>query len=210
MLKLILTDLILYTSTALDLLVILMVLFARYQEPLQRRQIYLGQFLGSYLLIGASMVCAYLLHWVPAKWLLGFLGVIPIILGIRCLLSDGDEAAAVGQTLKRRQGCNLLITVALITLASCGADNLGLFIPYFVTLTVPQMLITLVVFTGCIYLLVFLGDHCAHVRPVKHFLDRFGDGLIALIYVGLGIMIIVESGTLPHLVRSLRMLAFPL
>ena len=36
--------------------------------------------------------------------------------------------------------------VALVTVASCGADNIGLFVPYFVTLDLVDLLVTLLVF----------------------------------------------------------------
>lgn len=75
MIRTIITSIILYTSTAIDLLVILMLLFSKYRSTKHRRQIYIGQFLGSYTLIGISLFFAFILHYVPAKWLLGFFRV---------------------------------------------------------------------------------------------------------------------------------------
>lgn len=151
MIRTIITSIILYTSTAIDLLVILMLLFSKYRSTKHRRQIYIGQFLGSYTLIGISLFFAFILHYVPAKWLLGFLGLIPIAFGIKYIFSKEDEAAEVDQKIEARKNKNLIATVALITVASCGADNIGLFVPYFVSLSLVQLIVTLFVFTICIY-----------------------------------------------------------
>lgn len=203
MIKTIITAVVLYASTAVDLLVILMLLFSKYQSPRHKRQIYIGQFLGSFILIVTSLVFALVLNYVPQKWILGFLGLIPIGFGLKYLLSDEDEAAEVDGKIEQRQNKNLIATVALITVASCGADNIGLFVPYFVSLTIGQLWVTLVVFTISIYILVYLGDKFSRVPVVKQFLDKFGNWIMALIYIGLGVMIIIESHTIAHIIRLL-------
>ncbi|MCP6606410.1 CadD family cadmium resistance transporter, partial [Klebsiella pneumoniae] len=63
--------------------------------------------------------------------------------------------------------------------------------------------VTLFVFTICIYFLVFLGDKFSQVNFVKNFLDRFGDWIMAIIYIGLGNMIILESNTIRHIMQLL-------
>ena len=45
--------------------------------------------------------------------------------------------------------------VALVTVASCGADNIGLFVPYFVTLDLVDLLVTLLVFLILIFVLIY-------------------------------------------------------
>ncbi|GAJ61907.1 cadmium resistance transporter [Streptococcus parauberis] len=51
MINTIITGIILYTGTAVDLLIILMIFFAKLKKKDEIRQIYLGQFLGSGFLI---------------------------------------------------------------------------------------------------------------------------------------------------------------
>jgi len=64
-----------------------------------------------------------------------------------------------------------------------------------------QIIVTIVVFTICIYLLVWIGDKSSQVSFVKIFLAKFGDWIMAIIYIGLGIMIILQSGTINFLVK---------
>lgn len=203
MIKTIITGIVLYASTAIDLLVILMLLFSKYRSTKHKQQIYIGQFLGSYTLIAISLFFALVLHYVPAKWILGFLGLIPIGFGIKYILSDEDEAAEVDEKIEQRKDKNLIATVALITVASCGSDNIGLFVPYFVSLTIEQLITTFIVFTFCIFILVYLGDKFSCVKIVKKLLDKFGNWIMAIIYIGLGMMIILESDTISHLIKIL-------
>lgn len=201
MLKTVISAIIIYASTAVDLWVILMLLFSKYNSSRDKRSIYIGQFIGSFTLIGISLIFAYILHFIPAKWMLGFLGLIPIYFGIKYLLfDDDDEEEEVKETINTRQDKNLITTVATISLASCGADNIGLFVPYFVSLTTTQVIVAIVVFTICIYALVYLSDKCANLRIISEFLDKFGNWIIAIVYIGLGIMIIWESGTIQHFI----------
>lgn len=204
MLKLIITGALLYASTALDLLVILMLLFSRYRSPKHRQQIFVGQLIGSYALIVISLFFAFILHYIPAKWLLGLLGLVPIYFAVKYLLGTSDETTEAKQTLVKRQDKNLMWTIAIITVTSCGADNIGLFVPYFVALTDEQVVVTLLVFTVCIFILVGLGAAFSHVPVVKTFLGRFGNWIMALIYTYLGVMIIVRGGTVQHLLRLFK------
>ncbi|WP_125608330.1 cadmium resistance transporter [Lapidilactobacillus bayanensis] len=201
MISTILSAVVIYFSTALDLFVILMLLFTKYQSPQAKKRIYVGQFLGSWGLIAVSLFFALILHFVPAKWSLGFLGLIPIYFGIKSLFEDGDEVAAAQEKISQSNQQNLLSLVALMTFASCGADNIGLFVPYFVAQNAWQLIIVLLTFTVCIFLLVFLSDHFSHVRFVKSLLERSGKWLVSVIYVGLGVMIIIESGTIQHFIH---------
>lgn len=201
MLKTIITGTLLYASTAIDLVVILMLLFSKYRSKEQKKQIYVGQFIGSYALILVSLFFAFILHYVPAQWILGFLGLIPIAFGLKYLFSDEDEAAEVSETLEKRKDKNLIATVATITIASCGADNIGLFVPYFITLSTTEIIVTLILFTICIYLLVLIGDKFSQINVVKVFLDKFGNCIMAAIYIGIGLIIIFESGTVTHLIN---------
>ncbi|KRL55518.1 cadmium resistance protein [Paucilactobacillus oligofermentans DSM 15707 = LMG 22743] len=189
-----------YFSTALDLIVILMMLFNKYPSKADHRQIFIGQFVGSGLLVLISLFFAYVLHMVPDQWILGILGIIPIYFGIKALISDEEEVETVETKLTGKSLNNLIIPVILITFASCGADNIGLFIPYFVTLTLPQTSLALVIFMLGILTTGLLGNKLAKIKLVENFLDKFGDWIIAIIYIGLGIMIIWESGTIQHFI----------
>ena len=71
----------------------------------------------------------------------------------------------------------LVGTVAIVTIASCGADNIGLFVPYFVTLSVTNLLITLFVFLILIFFLVFTAQKLANIPELEKLLRNLVVGL---------------------------------
>lgn len=204
MLQTILTAIMLYTATAVDLLVILLIYFARVTDKRQIRDIYLGQYLGSLTLIAVSLFFAFVLHYVPEKWLLGLLGLIPIYFGIRVwFVADTGEERAESR-LNNKGLSKLTETVAIVTIGSCGADNLGLFVPYFVTLDHAQLAMTLLTFVVMIYLLVFSAQKISCLPRIGEFIERYNRWVISVIYIGLGLFIILDNGTITQLLRFLR------
>lgn len=195
-----LTAVILYTATALDLLVILLIYFARAQTKREYRDIYIGQFLGSGALIVISLFFAFVLHYVPEKWMLGLLGIIPLYLGIKVALFDYCEGEARAKRELDKKGLSKLVgIVALVTLASCGADNIGLFVPYFVSLTLAQVIVTLIVFVIMIFLLVFSAQKLAKVPGIGETVEKYNRWIMAIIYIGLGLYILIENKTIQTL-----------
>ncbi|OTP54400.1 hypothetical protein BER47_002595 [Staphylococcus aureus] len=148
---------VLYIATAVDLLVILLIFFARAKTRKEYRDIYVGQYLGSIILILVSLFLAFVLNYVPEKWILGLLGLIPIYLGIKVAIYDDCEGEKRAKKELNEKGLSKLVwyRLQLFTIASCGADNIGLFVPYFVTLSVTNLLLTLFVFLILIFFLVF-------------------------------------------------------
>ena len=197
MIQTIVTAAILYIVTALDLLVILLMFFARAKTSKEYRDIYIGQYVGSVTLIVISLFFAFVLNYVPEKWILGLLGLIPIYLGIKVAIygdSDGEERAK--KELNEKGLSKLVGTIAIITIASCGADNIGVFVPYFVTLSVTNLLITLFVFLILIFFLVFTAQKLANIPGVGEIVEKFGRWIMAVIYIALGLFIIIENDTI--------------
>ncbi|WP_210135588.1 CadD family cadmium resistance transporter, partial [Staphylococcus sp. GDX8P80P] len=164
MVQSIVTAAILYIATAVDLLVILLIFFARAKTRKEYRDIYIGQYLGSMILILVSLFLAFVLNYVPEKWILGLLGLIPIYLGIKVAIYDDCEGEKRANKELNEKGLSKLIeTVSLVTIASCGADNIGLFVPYFVALDIIELLTTLIVFLVLIFFLVFTAQKLARI-----------------------------------------------
>ena len=201
MIQTIVTAAILYIVTALDLLVILLMFFARAKTRKEYRDIYIGQYVGSVALIVVSLFFAFVLNYVPEKWILGLLGLIPIYLGIKVAIygdSDGEERAK--KELNEKGLSKLVGTVAIVTIASCGADNIGLFVPYFVTLSVTNLLITLFVFLILIFFLVFTAQKLANIPGVGEIVEKFSRWIMAVIYIALGLFIIIENNTIQTII----------
>ncbi|MBF0812806.1 cadmium transporter [Staphylococcus xylosus] len=197
MLQTIITAIILYTATAVDLLVILLIFFARANTRKEYRDIYIGQYLGSLALIIISLFLAFVLNYVPEKWILGLLGLIPIYLGVRVAISGDCEGEERAKRELNEKGLSKLVgIVALVTIASCGADNVGLFVPYFITLNTVELITTLIIFIILILLLVFSAQLLSKIPGIGEVIERFNRWIMAVIYIGLGLFIIIENETI--------------
>ena len=189
----VITSIILYSGTAVDLLIILMLFFAKRKSRKDIINIYLGQFLGSGSLILLSLLFAFVLHYIPSKEILGLLGLIPIFLGLKVLLLGDSDGEAIAKDGLQKDNKNLIFLVAMITFASCGADNIGVFVPYFITLNLANLIVTLLTFLVMIYLLVFSAQKLAQVPSVGEILEKYSRWFIASVYLGLGIYILIEN-----------------
>ena len=189
------TSIILYSGTAVDLLIILMLFFAKRKSRKDIINIYLGQFLGSVSLILLSLLFAFVLNYIPSKEILGLLGLIPIFLGLKVLLLGDSDGEAIAKDSLRKDDKNLIFLVAMITFASCGADNIGVFVPYFTTLNLANLIVALLTFLVMIYLLVFSAQKLAQVSYVGEILEKYSRWFIAVVYLGLGIYILIENNS---------------
>ena len=180
---------------SLDLLIILMLFFAKRKSREDIINIYLGQFLGSVSLILLSLLFAFVLHYIPSKGILGLLGLIPIFLGLKVLFLGDSDGETIAKEGLRKDNKNLIFLVAMITFASCGADNIGIFVPYFITLNLADLIVALLTFLVMIYLLVFSAQKLAQVPSVGETLEKYSKWFIAVVYLGLGIYILIENNS---------------
>ena len=195
MIQNVVTSIILYSGTAIDLLIILMLFFAKRKSRKDIINIYLGQFLGSVSLILLSLLFAFVLHYIPSKEILGLLGLIPIFLGLKVLFLGDSDGEAIAKEGLRKDNKNLIFLVAMITFVSCGADNIGIFVPYFITLNLADLIVVLLTFLVMIYLLVFSAQKLAQVPSIGETLEKYSRWFIAVVYLGLGIYILIENNS---------------
>ena len=193
----------LFVATNLDDIVVLTVLFAASARSSRLRgwQIVAGQYLGLITLIAVSFLAALGLTIVPDEWV-GLLGLIPLAIGVLALVrtlrgrdDDDDEAESALQAVG-------LLGVAGITIAN-GGDNIAIYTPVFRTMSTTDALVTIVVF------LVLLAGWCLFAKvigtneKVNEALEKVEHWLVPAVFIGLGVFILLESGTLTHIASLL-------
>ena len=192
----------LFVATNLDDIVVLTVLFAASARSSRLRgwQIVAGQYLGLITLIAVSFLAALGLTIVPDEWV-GLLGLIPLAIGVLALVrtlrgqDDDDEAESALKAVG-------LLGVAGITIAN-GGDNIAIYTPVFRTMSTIDALVTIVVF------LVLLAGWCLFAKvigtneKVTEALEKVEHWLVPVVFIGLGVFILLESGTLTHIVSLL-------
>src|SRR5699024_3950225 len=80
--------------------------------------------------------------------------------------------------------------------ASCGADNIGLFVPYFVTLNMKELTGTILIFIMLIFTLAFVARALSKIPGIKKVVGKFSRWIIVVVYTALGVFIIYENETI--------------
>ena len=187
-----------YISTSIDYLVILIILFAQGSQNKQKWHIYAGQYLGTGLLVGASLVATYVVKFVPETWMIGLLGLIPIYLGIRLAIfgeGEEDEDEEIIERLEQSRANQMFWTVALLTIAS-GGDNLGIYIPYFASLNWSQIIMALIVFAIGIIIFCELSRRLSSIPLISETIEKYERIIVPLVFIPLGLYIMYENGTI--------------
>ena len=187
-----------YISTSIDYLIVLIILFAQLSQNKQKWHIYAGQYLGTGLLVGVSLVAAYVVNFVPEAWMVGLLGLIPIYLGIRfAIVGEGEEEEEeeIIERLEQSKATQLFWTVTLLTIAS-GGDNLGIYTPYFASLDWAQTLVALLVFAIGVIIFCELSQVLSSIPLISETIEKYTRIIVPLVFIPLGLYIMYESGTI--------------
>ncbi len=193
----------LFVATNLDDIVVLTVLFAvaaRGTSRLRGWQIVAGQYLGLVTLIAVSFLAALGLTIVPDEWV-GLLGLIPLAIGVLALVrtlrgkDDDDEAESALKAVG-------LLGVASITIAN-GGDNIAIYTPVFRTISTTDALVTIAVFLVLLALWCLFARAIGTNEKVTEALEKVEHWLVPVVFIGLGVFILIESGTLAHIASLL-------
>lgn len=212
MLTTIMTSILSFIGTNIDDTFVLSVWFSQVDASLRRRDIVIGQFIGFEILVLVSVLAAYGLSFLPTEQV-GWLGVVPIVLGIRKWLQyrhqliETHETAHVktklNQELKverHKSGLQKLfkpeiLAVSLITISN-GAGNLTVYIPLLTEYTVAELGITVLIFSLMTGLWCYIGYQIANLPIIKDKLERSKQILIPIIFIAIGVYVLIESGVL--------------
>ncbi len=176
-----------FAVTNLDDLALLIVWFSTAKTRLQIGRIILGQYLGFLTLVGLSLP-----GWVGGQWIspiwLGWLGLMPIAIGLRAIITptdDDDATSAIGRR-------SLILSVALMTIAN-GGDNIGIYLPFLAGQSRSRLGLTLGVFL--VMVAVWCGGALWLVRHPRlmPWIDRVGGRVVPIVLIGLGIYIWWDS-----------------
>ena len=177
-----------FVASNIDDTFVLILLFST--PGLLVRNIILGQFLGIGVLVLISSFAAFLALAVPL-FVIGLMGFIPIILGIKSLL-ELQEAPIKKKEILKTDHLSILF-VSAVTISN-GADDIGVFTPLFAKYNTPAevtiLVILLMVVTGlwCVATFYFI-KHPFAVSRVKYFTRIIAPFAL----IGIGVYIILDS-----------------
>jgi cadmium resistance protein CadD (predicted permease) len=163
--------------------------------PEKAKRIAYGQAFGFVVIVIVAVATAIALFDVPTK-AIGLLGLVPLVLGIRGLIAlrhaEGRERVA------RRAFGSGFFAAALVTMGA-GGDNLAVYIPLFrVAGGVGRGATAFVFLVGEVLLTLFILSAGRHPRT-RAITTHIGVIAAPLLYCAIGVLVLVESGTLSFL-----------
>lgn len=196
-----------FAATNIDDIVISMLFFAQVNATFRPRHIVVGKYLGFTALIAASLPGFFGGLIVP-KAIIGLLGLVPIAIGISHLVkteNDRDELQAVSGEFKCQSNSSAVsklanlfnaqtLNVAAVTVAN-GGDNIGIYLPLFASNDLPSLALILAVFSVMVGVWSYVAYRLTRQRAIAKILTRYTQAIVPFVLIGLGIFILIESGT---------------
>src|SRR5919199_1204539 len=197
-----------FVATNIDDIVILLLFFAKVDANLRRRHIVIGQYLGFTLLIILSLPGFFGGLVVPREWI-GLLGLLPIVIGIKQLVNQDDDAAqvqTVSSEIEPSSPRNPIVSflssvlspqtyqVAAVTVAN-GGDNIGIYIPLFAGSNLVRLGVILGVFFFMVGVWCAIAYRLTRQPTIARVLSRYGHANVPFVLIALGLYILYERGT---------------
>jgi cadmium resistance transport/sequestration family protein len=195
-----------FIATNLDDIVVLVIFFSQVSATFRRRHIVLGQYLGFTALLLLSLPGYFGGLVLPKAWV-GLLGLLPLGVGISQLfnrdtdepeiqtVSIASESKASIQTVMGNLLSPQAYQVAAVTIAN-GGDNIGIYVPLFASSTFPRLVIIVSVFLVLVGVWCWVAERLTRQRAIALLLSRYGHRAIPFVLIGLGLYILIDSGTL--------------
>jgi len=182
------TAIVTFAATNIDDIFVLALFFSQRSRGFRSSQIVIGQYLGFTALVVISLIGFFGGRVLPRPWV-GFLGVVPIVVGIRRWIHRRDAPVHV-----QTSATASTMTVAAVTFAN-GGDNIGIYTPLFASSDAVRLSTTLAVFYFLLGIWCLVGYVITRHPAVAISVSRYGHIVVPFVLVALGIYIIVESGT---------------
>ncbi|KAK4496763.1 hypothetical protein PRZ48_012746 [Zasmidium cellare] len=162
-------------------------------------KITIGQYVGFTVIVTISMIGYAVAVALPSEPI-GFLGLLPILLGVwkflELVIPEKDDIQDAEAETNRIASAKSIFKVAGITIMN-GGDNIGTYIPLFSQAQGAEIAVYVVVYyilLGVWCLLAFLVMKQKHILRVC---EKYAAYVIPFLYIGLGIYITVKSDCFP-------------
>ena len=181
----------LFIVTNVDDIIVLSLFYAQGAGlPRTTSKIFLGQYLGFGGILLASVAVAISAGALMPESAIAYFGLLPLLLGLRAAWrawrnrDDDDDDDVKGLSVS---------TIAAVTFAN-GGDNIGVYVPVFLTVGPAVVAVYVAVFLLLVAVLVLAARYVATRAPVARALERWESVLFPLVLIALGIVILAEGG----------------
>lgn len=182
----------LFAGTNIDDMVIISLLSAsaRAGRPPKHWQIWAGQYVGFGVLIGASLALGRGLALAPERFL-WVLAVLPFGIGVYGLVNV-IRSRRGGEEMKPPSPTRGMYGVAAITIID-GGDDIAAYTPFYATIHTDEIVVSIAVFAVIIAIWCLIGLRISRHKRVAEFIDDFGDWILPVTMVLLGLYVLGET-----------------
>lgn len=225
----IITAFVSFASTNIDDIFILTLFFSQINNDMKIKHIVIGQYLGIGLLTIISIIGALGVSVAPSEYV-GFLGLVPIYLGVKAYFDykkeNKDNEDVSNQELQNDTNIRSIeleettyiqekhrlnfaksfinssvIKVFSLTLAN-GADNIGIYVPLFTSMNLMGIIITVIIFMLLIALWCFIALKLSERSLVQKNIEKYKHIFVPIIFICLGVFILKESETISFVFKK--------
>lgn len=191
MLEILISGILSFVGTNIDDIFIDTFFFAEADTKQKVRGVVIGKYLGIGALVLLSLIGAFGLQLLPQQFI-ALLGVIPIGLGVKEWISNRKGGEDVASASKPPKATTPILNVMIVTIAN-GADNIGVYIPLFASLSTVQWGAVVCLFAVMIAVWCVLGKKLSDLPFLRRFLQKYKHTVIPLVYIALGVYIILKN-----------------
>ena len=191
MIEVVIASIMCFIATTIDDLFLDMLFFVQATTKKQVQSIFCGKYIGIGILVLLSCLGAYGLQFVSERYI-GFLGLIPIAIGIKEGLENFKKSEEDGSEEQPELSKGFLWSVVLVTISS-GADNIGVYIPLFANYSIMQMVAVIITFVVMVACWCFLGKTLSSLPYLQKFLLKYKQIIVPVVLICLGVYIILEA-----------------
>lgn len=200
MIKTIITALLTYVATSIDEIPVLFMLYTKKENQGKKKTITIAYFIGTFILVALSLFGAFGISFIPEKWIIGFVGLVPLLMGLKILIKGEQEDDEKDKAFASANKYKMLFVQVLAITLGLGADDLGVFIPLFTTLTGIQVILMLLVFAIGTVLLCTISYQLTQIAELTEFIEKYERYIVGVVFSGLGILIMADCGTISKLI----------
>ena len=171
-----------FAVTNVDDAVLLTLLFAR---RVPARRIIAGQYLGFATIVVVSLFAALAAIVIPHRWI-HLLGILPLTLGIKDLFITRRKQ------MRRESADSLgILSIALVTISS-GADNIGVYVPFFF-FGRRYLWLILAAYAILIGIWCLVGRWLGNRSLILGIVDEWAEKAVPVVFIILGVVLLSRS-----------------
>lgn len=180
-----------FTATNIDDLFMLILFFGN--KNFKRSHVVAGQYLGIFSLITISSV-GYFFKFIIPHQLIALLGILPIAIGTKELKNFTNPQKVEKKVSYQDNTDNIssITQIAAITFSN-GGDNIGIYMPLFASVSINELIQTIIIFALMIGLWCFIAFKMVNHKLFKNKIEKYAHIIFPFVLIAIGLFILIKN-----------------